>query len=112
MKAYFIAVLLVMIVGIFLFASGQTPFNAAFRKGATANITCGSPAEKYFRIQDAMVLAEKRIEYTCNASDRNNSHPPAYLVDGSMGTFWQSTAGTSYEKDKAYIEIDLQQVFG
>lgn len=104
--------MVLLLFGTFLFADGQDPFNAAFRKRVAANITCGSPAEKYFRIQDSMVLPQQRIEYTCDASDGNYSHPPSYMVDGSMGTFWQSTARTSLAKDKAYIELDLQQVFG
>lgn len=47
-----------------------------------------------------------RIPYLCNATDKNNNHPPEFMFDNKESTYWQSSAGI----DKATIIIDIQSV--
>lgn len=91
------------------FANSQT-LNAALKKPVAANFTCGSPAEQYFTIHDKDKLNNERTTLTCDASNPSLAHPASYLVDGSLATFWQSTAWKTSEQANAYIQIDLQQV--
>lgn len=102
---------LIVFLGSLKFLKSQTILmNAAFRKPVSANITCGSPAENYYTIHERDKFSNQRTTLTCDASVPSNSHPPSYLVDGSMATFWQSTAWKTAEQANAYIQIDFQQV--
>lgn len=86
---------------------GLSGFNAAYLKQVDANITCGSPPEKYYKTQQGDILDPRdRVPYLCNASDGTLSHPPRKMTDGSLATYWQSTA----REDVAFIVIDMKQV--
>lgn len=87
-------------------AQVEHELNVALKANIQANTTCGSPAEKYYNIQQINVQPIKRNLSWCNASDPAMAHPPTNLVDGSLDTFWQSKA----TQDIAYITIDLGQV--
>ena len=103
--------LLVFAYSIASLANSQTLLNVAFKKPVSANFTCGSPAEEFYAITEAdKTQPSTRVVELCNASDPQNAHPPFHLNDGSMTTFWQSTGWKTFGQDKAYIQIDFQQV--
>ena len=81
-------------------------FNSLLHKDIDANVTCGNPAEIYFRTQDGILHPRLRTPLVCDATDQKNAHPPAYMNDDNLGTFWQSKASI----DKAEIRVDLNQV--
>lgn len=87
------------------FTYGQG-FNSLLFKAIDANVTCGNPAEVYFRTQEGELHPRLRTPLVCDALDPDNSHPPEYMVDDNLGTFWQSKASI----DRAEIRIDLNQV--
>lgn len=86
-------------------ASGQG-FNSLLNKDIDANETCGNPAEIYFRTQEGVLHPRVRTLLVCNATDPEKSHPPGYMIDDDLVTFWQSKASI----DRADIRIDLNQV--
>jgi hypothetical protein len=81
-------------------------FNSLLHKTIDANVTCGDPAEIYFRTQEGVLHPRLRTPLVCDAADAEDSHPPDYMVDGDLATFWQSKASI----DRADIRIDLNQV--
>ena len=81
-------------------------FDSLLQKAIDANVTCGSPAEVYFRTQEGILHPRLRTPLVCDADDPQNSHSPEYMVDGGLTTFWQSKASI----DRADIRIDLNQV--
>lgn len=94
------------ISSIFYRLSVAQGFNSLFEKAIDANVTCGTPAEIYFRTQEGVLHPRLRTPLVCDAGDLENSHPPEYMVDDNLTTFWQSKASI----DRADIRIDLHQV--
>lgn len=86
----------------------QSGFNAVYLKKTTANYTCGSPPEEFFETQQGFINAEDRVPLICNASDPARAYPPENIVDGLLGTHWQSKA----DEDLAFIVINFEQVLG
>ncbi|XP_028406846.1 laminin subunit beta-1-like [Dendronephthya gigantea] len=93
---------------LYRFSSAQG-FNSLLFQPIDANVTCGTPAEIYFRTQDGVLHPRLRTPLVCDATDSANSHPPEKMVDDDLTTFWQSKASI----DRADIRIDLnQEVYG
>ena len=81
-------------------------FDAFLFQTVTANITCGSPREKYFNTKEGYIEPRKRTYSYCDANDPLLRRPPRYMTDGNISTSWQSTNNV----DKAYITVHLRQV--
>jgi hypothetical protein len=92
--------------GVFYRLSTGQGFESLLHKVIDANVTCGNPAEIYFRTQEGVLHPRLRTPLVCDATDPENSHPPEYMVDDDLATFWQSKASI----DRADIRIDLNQV--
>ena len=91
-----------------MFDIAQSGFNAAYLKKTNASYTCGSPPEEFYETQQGFLSAVDRVPFICNASDPLKAYPPENMVDGLLGTHWQSTAG----EDLASITINFEQVLG
>lgn len=100
-KLFFFFVFLASVLKI-----AQSGFNAVYLKQTKANYTCGSPPEEYFETQQGFLDAVDRVPYICNASDPARAHPPQNMVDGLLGTHWQSKGG----EDLAFITVNFEQV--
>ena len=87
-------------------SSNGQGFNSLLHKAIDANVTCGDPAEIYFRTQEGVLHPRLRTPLVCDAADTQDSHPPEYMVDDDLATFWQSKASI----DRADIRVDLNQV--
>lgn len=84
----------------------ESGFNAVYLKQTNANFTCGNPPEEFFETQQGFLDDVDRVPHMCNASDPTEAYPPENMVDGLLGTHWQSSAG----EDLAFITISFGQV--
>lgn len=84
----------------------ESGFNAVYLKQTNATLTCGNPPEEFFETQQGFISSIDRVPFTCNASDPARAYPPENMVDGLLGTHWQSSAG----EDLAFITISFEQV--
>ena len=79
--------------------------NAAFKKHAAANTTCGlNGTERYYGMDQYDLVPYLRVPGFCNNKNRSQSRPPSFLVDGSYNTYWQSKG----EEDMAVMEFDFR----
>ncbi|XP_065059492.1 laminin subunit alpha-1-like [Rhopilema esculentum] len=83
---------------------GSSAENLALKRPIEANFTCGSPPEIYYKTWQDQYRPNKRRQFTCNASDAIDSHPPSRMVDANFDTYWQSKAGMEITN----ITIDLR----
>lgn len=98
--------LLLLVFIAFVLKIARSGFNAVYFKQTKANYTCGSPPEEFFETQQGFLSAVDRVPFICNASDPARAYPPENMVDGLLGTHWQSKAG----EDMASITISFGQV--
>jgi len=99
--------LLLLVFIAFVLKIARSGFNAVYLKQTKANYTCGSPPEEFFETQQGFLSAVDRVPFICNASDPARAYPPENMVDGLLGTHWQSKAG----EDMASITISFGQAF-
>lgn len=78
--------------------------NVALFKAATANATCGSPAESFYSVTERSKPPRDRTISSCDASNTSLSHNASKMVDGVLETWWQSSASVN----RVSITIDLQ----
>ena len=96
---------------------GQTKVvNVALHKPViNAYLTCGSDGpEPYYEHTQIIVEPVKRRKDNCTSPE---DHPPSYMNDGFMATFWQSTSrailaryGHVSPNPEVEINIDLEKV--
>lgn len=98
--------LLVLVFLAFAFEVAEAGFNAVYLKQTKANFTCGNPPEEFYETQQGFLDDVDRVPYMCNASDPAKAYPPENMVDGLLGTHWQSKA----DEDLAIITISFGQV--
>ena len=64
--------------------------NAAYMKDISANDTCGMKNASLYCVQSRFDV--DRVCKTCNAKVPSQAHPPNYMNDRSLGTWWQSSS--------------------
>ncbi|XP_070542660.1 laminin subunit alpha-like isoform X2 [Ptychodera flava] len=99
---------------LFLPVSRQEAVNVALNKPILALGTCGSPAEMYFSHSQASKQPADRIDEYCDAQNPALAHPPRYMVDDNVNTWWQSASrmrliDSGIVRPDSVITLELQQ---